>query len=798
MDTAQYKLLLDTAQVGWWEIDFDKRVYICSDYLVSLLELKDKIIPTKDFLQLIREDYRARIANEFAYFREVGIYEQIFPIKTCYGFKFVRSKICKREIEPSGRVYVLGILQLVPYSEEETNKPATEGSQVDGLLRHLGSISRALHSFIQTNDLVESIQLVLTEILFSIDTKGRACIMEYSDDKQTLSCTYEVCSKGVAAVRSSLQNIPVSTLVWSTRKIRNLYPVMINNLNELPEDAESEKMYLQKRGVLSFVLIPLIIKKKALGYIGIDIVDKYRIWTLEDYQWLSSIANIISIITKMARINEALDHSGKLLRNIYTNIPVGIELYDKDGYLVDMNNKDVDIFGLGSKKEALGVNIFDNPQIPPDVLEKMRKRKPVSFRLTYSFSDIISNGYYPTKKNGVIDLITKVSMLYDSKGELINYLFINLDNTDKMVAYNRIEEFEYFFTLVSHYAKVGYAKFDLLTREGYAISQWYQNLGEQDGTPLEQIIGVYSAVHPEDRKVMMDFFDRVKRGEATSIRKELRIKTDSGWKWIRVNVMRNPQSNDPDKLEMICVNYDITELKETEQQREKAEELDRLKSAFLANMSHEIRTPLNAIVGFSTLLVDTDDKEEQSQFVEIIQKNNELLLQLISDILDLSKIEAGTFEFTNGDVDVNMLCEDIVRSMQMKVKENVELMYDPHLAECRIISDRNRLHQVISNFVNNAIKFTSEGSIRVGYKQKGEELEFYVQDTGVGIDAESQAHIFERFVKLNSFVHGTGLGLSICQSIVEQMGGKIGVESEPGKGSRFWFSLPCFVVMSEE
>lgn len=182
-----------------------------------------------------------------------------------------------------------------------------------------------------------------------------------------------------------------------------------------------------------------------------------------------------------------------------------------------------------------------------------------------------------------------------------------------------------------------------------------------------------------------------------------------------------------------------------------------------------------------------------------MKENNDLLLQLISDILDLSKIEAGTFEFTNGDVDVNMLCEDIVRSMQMKVKENVETdVRSCLLRNAAFISDRNRLHQVISNFVNNAIKFTSEGSIRVGYKQKGEELEFYVQDTGVGIDAESQAHIFERFVKLNSFVHGTGLGLSICQSIVEQMGGKIGWESEPGKGSRFWFSLPCFVVMSEE
>ena len=285
MDTAQYKLLLDTAQVGWWEIDFDKRVYICSDYLVSLLELKDKIIPTRDFLQLIREDYRARIANEFAYFREVGIYEQIFPIKTCYGFKFVRSKICKREIEPSGRVYVLGILQLVPYSEEETNKPATEGSQVDGLLRHLGSISRALHSFIQTNDLVESIQLVLTEILFSIDTKGRACIMEYSDDKQRLSCTYEVCSKGVAAVRSSLQNIPVSTLVWSTRKIRNLYPVMINNLNELPEDAESEKMYpflteFPKEERDWFLKIYQRICKKADRLVTVSEFSKQRIHAL--------------------------------------------------------------------------------------------------------------------------------------------------------------------------------------------------------------------------------------------------------------------------------------------------------------------------------------------------------------------------------------------------------------------------------------------------------------------------------------------------------------------------------------
>ena len=234
-----------------------------------------------------------------------------------------------------------------------------------------------------------------------------------------------------------------------------------------------------------------------------------------------------------------------------------------------------------------------------------------------------------------------------------------------------------------------------------------------------------------------------------------------------------------------------------EAMKEKAVQAIQRKNMFLSNMSHEVRTPLNAIVGFSDLLVETEELEERQEYIKIVRENNELLLQLISDILDLSKIEAGTFEFTNGDVDVNLLCEDIVRSMGMKAKEEVELVFDDHLPVCHVISDRNRIHQVISNFVNNAMKFTSEGSIHVGYKLKDGELEFYVEDTGIGIEKEQLPHIFERFVKLNSFVHGTGLGLSICQSIVEQLGGRIGVDSEKGKGSRFWFTIPGVIVTEE-
>ncbi len=365
MDVDQYQLILDNAQVGWWKADFEERCYICSDYLISLLELDGPKISIVDFFLLIRGDYRDRIANEFAFFKGIGIYEQIFPIKTCYGYRFVRTKIYKREKASDGKLTVLGILQLIPFSEMEENRPVVNG-QVDSVLRHLGSLSHALHSFIQTNDLHKSIHLALTEVLFSIDTKGRVYIMEYEDEKQ-IGCTYEVCSEGVEPVRPFLQNIPVATLPWSTHKIRNLYPILINNLDELPPEAVEEKRYLKARRTCSLILIPLIIKGESWGYMGIDIVDKYRMWSLEDYQWLSSISNIISIITKMARTNEALDHSEKLLRNIYTNIPVGIELYDKKGYLVDLNNMDVEIFGLPSKESVLGLNIFENPMINDEI-----------------------------------------------------------------------------------------------------------------------------------------------------------------------------------------------------------------------------------------------------------------------------------------------------------------------------------------------------------------------------------------------------------------------------------------------
>lgn len=605
----QCKLLLDRAEVGLWEADFVQRGYICSDYLMSIFGKKGNNLSFFEFYYIIREDFRDLITTDFLSIQSVDTYEQIFPIITPTGEKWVRSRLCERKLNNGVCVKALGILQILP----------------------------------------------------------------------------------------------------------------------------------------NFKL-------------------------------------------KEEKISKMIDHNEMIFRKLYVNLPVGVELYDRDGYLIDLNAKDMEIFGIRSKKDVLGVNIFSNPIMPKDVIKKLKENKSVNFRLNYSFKKV--DDYYNTSKVGEMDIVTKASILYDQRGEPSSYLLINLDNTEKMIGYNRISEFENVFTLVSVYAKVGYALYDLYTFEGYAIKQWYENMGEKDGTPLSQIIGIYSYIHPNDAGYINSFFEEVKQGKAHHFRREVRVKSGDGWKWICANITRNPQSVDPNKPEMICINYDITELKDSQLKRERAEELDRLKSAFLANMSHEIRTPLNAIVGFSQLLAETDDPEERHEFVEIIDSNNRMLLQLISDILDLAKIESGTMDFKFADMNVKEVINEIVTSFRIKMPDNVALIAPQDSPECQIYSDRMRLTQVISNFLNNAIKYTSEGCITLAYEIIGDEIKFSVTDTGDGMSQEIQAHIFDRFYKGNTFKQGTGLGLSICETIVNRLGGRIGVNSELGKGSTFWFTHP--------
>ena len=798
-DYEKYVQIAKMAKMGWWESDLKNQEYICSDFIVDLLGLESNRISFTEFHQRIREDHRLRLKNEYMSLSYLETYEQMFPIRAKDGEIWVYSKINFQKPDKEGYRNMTGFLQYIDRPIDTTNENI-DFFQVSNLLYQQTNISYSLLAFLQCDDVAQVVNKTLGDLLHQF-LGDRIYIFEINRKEQRQDCTYEVTAEGISKEQEFLSNIPWDPSTWWNHQIAERRAIILNTLDDMPEEAAEYRQTLEIQDIKSLMVVPLISKEEVWGYMGIDMVRTQRSWSNVDYQCFSSLANIISICIELRKSELqakedrlALDNSEKILRNIYKNLPAGVELYDKDGYLVDINDKELEIFGLSDKNEALRVNLFDNPNIPSEVKEKLRAKEDVDFSIDYDFSKI--SQYVNTRRNGIINLTTKVTALYDSQNQFINYLFINIDTTETTNAYTKIQEFENLFLLIGDYAKVGFAHFNVLTRDGYAQDTWYRNLGEKEGIPMPQVIGVYAHVVPEDQAVLKNFVGEVKTGKATSLRKEVRVCRENGkYTWTSINVMVRDYRPQDGIIEMLCINYDITPLKETEQKliiaRDKAEELDRLKSAFLANMSHEIRTPLNAIVGFSSLLAETDSRNERQEYIKIVQENNELLLQLISDILDLSKIEAGTFNFVYTNVDVNETCAEIIKSMSMKVSKGVELIFEEPFPECYIYTDKNRFTQVISNFINNALKFTQQGSITLGYEQVShQKIKFYVRDTGMGIPEEKQKSVFERFVKLNTFVQGTGLGLSICKSIVSQMGGEIGVDSTEGIGSCFWFTHP--------
>jgi len=904
--------IMRDAKIGWWQADRNRRVFHISEGLRDLLGVCSCEVTYEEFGKMITPAYR-----EYA-LASIGVRggaERLYPLQGAEGEIWCYWKLLREEVADDGGMLLTGYFRVVDPPSEVVN--SQEKQRINDLLFRLNSISQTLLSLLKVDDLDAVVNKILADVLTMFDG-GRAYIIESDPEHRLYNCTYEVTAENVTGEQELVSGISMDEVPWWTQRIANGQPVIISSLDELPDEAFREREVLAMQDIKSLIAVPLLSRDKVWGYAGIDIVNRPRIWTGEDYQWFSSLINIISLCielqrsereaqserkylqslyhhmplgyaqlrvirdrqgkpvdllvldtnytadkimgakretyigrriselgldmeqyletfaevlrsngfierdsfyeiskrwihsilyttrpdevislfsdtTEMRNAHEALFNSEKMLRNIFDNVQVGVELYDKEGYLVDINTKDLDIFGIEAKEDVLGVNFFENPIVPGEIARNVRNGLEQSFRLDYPFDRLGS--YYPSRKKGSVQIYTKVTMLYGMSGELVNFLVLNIDNTEINEAHNRL--FESSFSLVSRFGKVGYARFDLVTRDGYAVPQWYHNLGEESDTPMTQVIGIYNHVNPEDREAVFREIGRVKANESNGFTLDLRVGLRDGKNgWTRVNVVRNPLNTDPSKIEMVCVNFDVTELKQTEKSlieaKNKAEVSDRLKSAFLANMSHEIRTPLNAIVGFSNLLAETDEIGERREYMQVVEENNDLLLKLISDILDLSKIEAGTFEFNYGMVDVNRMCEEAVRSLRLKVQDRpVELLFGDHEEQCRIVGDKNRLMQVITNFINNAVKFTEQGSITLGYRREAGDLLFYVEDTGKGISEEHLRTVFDRFVKLNSFAQGTGLGLSISKSIVEQMGGHIGVESEEGRGSRFWFTIPA-------
>lgn len=544
--------------------------------------------------------------------------------------------------------------------------------------------------------------------------------------------------------------------------------------------------------------------------LNIPLMERYRVWFILFYSLI--VGALVLLVAWLFRANrresrKRIHAQTRLLiqhrlveqrdefDNIFCSIRDGLITYDTDLRIHFVNRPLLQMLGLSSEtytsrfyEGQMAGSIFriymNGENILQDLLKKVRTgKRPIPIPEKAFMQENHQGTYFPVS------------------GEVVP-IFANEKMTGMAIVCRNISEEEMqrrFFNMAVEESSIYPWQYNMHMNRFHFPGGLLRRFGYTDDTDLLARDEMDTLIHPEDLLHTRRNFDAILLGNEINSRMSFRLKSvDGSYEWweFRSTAYDGLTVDTPYMVLGVC--QSIQRYKDTEEAliaaRDRALQADKLKSAFLANMSHEIRTPLNAIVGFSDLLVEAEDIEERKEYVKIVRNNNELLLQLITDILDLSKIEAGTFDFTYGDVNVNLLCENIVRSMEMKVSEGVALVFDSNLPQYHLISDRNRLHQVISNFVNNAIKFTSQGSIRVGYQMKGEELVFYVQDTGIGIDKEQQLHIFERFVKLNSFVPGTGLGLAICQSIIEQLGGRIGVDSEPGKGSRFWFRLPGVIV----
>lgn len=650
-------------------------------------------------------------------------------------------------------------------------------------------------------DIIDQSLLTILKF-FNVD---RVYIGNFDNDKPTFDFTHEVTSQGTISMREDLLvGLPKADYAWWIKTIREGKDIIIRDTNNMPGEAAAEQNILKVQEILSLLVIPIYYRGYANGFIGLDCVKKHRDWDALDVENLRMLTDIISIAIERELAHGMVEHSMKqVLKSeakfqiIFDRLPWGVELYDENGYLLDINKADLEIFGV-TREQAIGLNAFENPNIPEWASEKLKKGEDVAFLLDYNFNKAAEKGYYTSKlADEVKHLRVKGVVLKDRQDVILGFFYIVFDDTE---SYHKTEEIQYSLAKLKAAVDTGESiiwEYDVATdklsadfslNDQIEESSFLTYLKEDRFSSVRDFI---ETLHPDDRhRVYNKQFKRLVDGEIGKYVSVYRRVFDGKVYWLNSNVRAYKYSVDGKPSKIVSYTSNITEQREKELELMKVKEADKLKSAFLANMSHEIRTPLNAIVGFSDLVAETDDPEERQTYLDIIHTNNDLLLNLIGDILDFSKIEAGMLKYNIEEANIKELCMEVYLSGSLKIKPGVKLLFDKNSPTVTLRTDPQRILQVIANFVNNAIKFTSEGSITIFYETKENEVKVCVRDTGIGISEENRPRVFERFIKINDFHQGTGLGLTISKTIIEYLGGTIGVDSVQGKGSTFWFTLP--------
>ena len=483
----------------------------------------------------------------------------------------------------------------------------------------------------------------------------------------------------------------------------------------------------------------------------------------------------------------------ELLSLIPEYIPLGLGVYDKDGYLKYANDTTLKMFGV-TMKDIYNINIFDDPNITAEDKTLLKQGLNVSFETDYDF-DLCEN-FYETPIKGIKKyFVTKVTIMRDPEGNRQGYLLACEDITVK-----KAQERE----IIESYKKIKATQKELsLALNAGKLSSWNYNIKEGlfckfdvhiENIEKRSLQSIYESIHPDDRNKFMALLEAVAhKQKLPENRIILRVLENNATDYSYSSFTYSAVEDEAGNIVVITfIQRDITEDIIYQQNlitaKNKAEEADKLKSTFLANMSHEIRTPLNAIVGFSELLTETDDAEEKFEYKQLIETNSEILLKLIGDILDLSKIEVGSIDINRQKLNLCQLCDELYRSFQQRIKNpKITLKLINPYTKCVANFDKYRFMQIFTNFATNAIKYTPQGEIVMGYECMPGQVRIYVKDSGIGIPEEKKNRIFSRFEKLDTFAQGTGLGLSICKAIADATGGEVGFKSKANIGSEFWY-----------
>ena len=450
-------------------------------------------------------------------------------------------------------------------------------------------------------------------------------------------------------------------------------------------------------------------------------------------------------------------------------------------------------------EQVLDINIFDDPNITTEDKAELKKGVNVSFETDYDF-DLCGETFFNTGIRGARKyFVTKVAIMRSEAGDVQGYLLTCEDVTEKKEQERKIKSVQKELALALNAGKLTSWNYRLEDSMFYKFDYYIENIEKRS---LEFI---RKRIHPEERERFETLLNAIIRKEeflTNSI--VLRIKEDGEEDYRYCNFTYCPKEDEAGRVVVITfIQQDITEDIIYQQNlilaKNRAEEADKLKSTFLANMSHEIRTPLNAIVGFSELLSDTDEPSEKNEYKQLIETNSDILLRLIGDILDLSKIEAGSIDIKRQDLDLLQLCNELYLSFQQRIKNPaVTLKLINPYSKCIAEFDKYRFIQIFTNFVTNAIKYTPSGEIVMGYECEPGKVRLYVKDTGIGIPDKKKNRIFSRFEKLDNFAQGTGLGLSICKAIADATNGEVGFESEENVGSEFWYIAYIKVEYTEK